>query len=181
MPRTAYEIGKWVAKNKVISIVIALFLVGAIPASCSKAIQTTSPSKQSGLPTPKDPCTDHDLEDRIKMAKDDAKANNHEGVVLLLGRCHTKIAEGTEAHKLLTKASAVVEKKQATEKKRQLAEWKKEGVSIGMTKERVIQSSWGKPEKINSTTSLNGTREQWVYRGHNYLYFQDGILTTIQN
>lgn len=170
------NISDWAFKHKLITFFIVMLCIGNI----MTLLFTPDKTKAATQAVDKE-CMDQALEDRIKMAKDDAKANNHEGVILLLGRCHTKIAEGTEAHKLLTKANAIVEKKLATEKKRQLAEWKKEGVSIGMTKERVIQSSWGKPEKINSTTNAYGTREQWVYRGHSYLYFQDGILTTIQN
>ncbi|MFD4706106.1 hypothetical protein ACFWM3_14730 [Gottfriedia sp. NPDC058432] len=51
---------------------------------------------------------------------------------------------------------------------------------IGMTKEKVIQLSWGKPYDINKTTNAYGVTEQWVYDGNKYLYFQDGILETIQ-
>lgn len=69
----------------------------------------------------------------------------------------------------------------AAAKKRELAKWKKEGVNIGMTAERVLLSSWGKPESVNRTTNAFGVREQWVYGGGNYLYFQDGVLTSIQN
>ncbi len=58
---------------------------------------------------------------------------------------------------------------------------KKEGVAIGMTKEQVLGSMWGKPRRVHSTTNAFGTREQWVYGDGNYLYFQDGILTSIQN
>jgi hypothetical protein len=55
------------------------------------------------------------------------------------------------------------------------------GVHIGMTKEQVINSSWEKPKKMNTTTSKFGTREQWVYGAGNYLYFENDILTSIQN
>jgi hypothetical protein len=53
-----------------------------------------------------------------------------------------------------------------------------------MTQEEVIESMWGKPSKINRTTTANHIHEQWVYgdggdRG--LLYFDDGILTGIQN
>jgi hypothetical protein len=59
---------------------------------------------------------------------------------------------------------------------------KKPGVTIGMSEDDVIsQSSWGRPEHINRTTTRHGVREQWVYGGRNYLYFEDGILTAIQN
>lgn len=43
-----------------------------------------------------------------------------------------------------------------------------------------LASSWGKPRKVNATHSAYGTSEQWVYDG-GYLYFRDGILTTVQN
>jgi len=41
--------------------------------------------------------------------------------------------------------------------------------------------AWGTPERINRTTTAAGTREQWVYGSGNYLYFDDGVLETIQN
>lgn len=58
---------------------------------------------------------------------------------------------------------------------------KSEGVRIGMTQEEVLKSNWGKPNHINKTTTANGEHEQWVYGNGNYLYFDGGILTTIQN
>lgn len=68
-------------------------------------------------------------------------------------------------------------KERELEKKRR----KNEGVNIGMSKEDVLASSWGKPERINTTTTANTTREQWVYGGRNYLYFEGNKLVTIQN
>jgi len=55
------------------------------------------------------------------------------------------------------------------------------GVQIGMTKEEVLTDGWGRPIDVNKTTTANGTREQWVYDDNNYLYFEDDVLTTIQN
>lgn len=55
------------------------------------------------------------------------------------------------------------------------------GVRIGMTSAQVLKSNWGKPSKINRTTTPYGTHEQWVYGDHNYLYFEKGILTSVQN
>lgn len=57
---------------------------------------------------------------------------------------------------------------------------RKRGVSIGMSMEDVLASSWGKPRKINRSTYAWGTTEQWVYDG-GYLYFKDGVLDSIQN
>jgi len=50
---------------------------------------------------------------------------------------------------------------------------------IGMTAEEARNSTWGKPKKINKTTTEYGTSEQWVY-GSRYLYFEDGVLSAIQ-
>jgi hypothetical protein len=62
----------------------------------------------------------------------------------------------------------------------ELADRKKEGVALGMNGLEVEQSSWGKPQHINRTTTAGGKREQWVY-GRNYLYFDNNVLTAIQN
>ena len=70
----------------------------------------------------------------------------------------------------------------AAERKKELAEWKKKGVQIGMTAERVRLSSWGKPSSINRSQYADRIEhEQWCYGSHSYLYFDDGILTSIQN
>lgn len=57
---------------------------------------------------------------------------------------------------------------------------RKGGVRIGMNKKQVIASNWGRPSSVNKTTTANGISEQWVYDG-SYLYFENGILRTIQN
>lgn len=51
-------------------------------------------------------------------------------------------------------------------------------VRIGMTKE-MCKLSWGEPKDINVTITSGSKSEQWVY-DDNYLYFENGILTTIQ-
>lgn len=53
-------------------------------------------------------------------------------------------------------------------------------VFLGMTAEQV-RMSWGKPEEINKTITGNIRHEQWVYGIGHYLYFDNGILTGIQN
>lgn len=91
----------------------------------------------------------------------------------------------SEFRDLLKKVRADEEKTTALNLKKLDAEEKKEarkkGVNIGMTKAQVLASMWGKPQSINTTTSAYGNREQWVYGGRSYLYFENGILTTIQN
>jgi hypothetical protein len=47
------------------------------------------------------------------------------------------------------------------------------------------ETKWGRPQSINRTTTSTGVNEQWVYGGYdyenNYLYFTNGVLTTIQS
>ncbi len=59
-------------------------------------------------------------------------------------------------------------------------EKRSQGVSVGMTAEDALASSWGRPQYKNVTTGIYGTHEQWVYRGNQYLYFENGILTSMQ-
>lgn len=56
-------------------------------------------------------------------------------------------------------------------------------VFVGMT-DKQARMSWGKPEEINKTVTNNIVHEQWVYGSSGYfsfLYFENGILTAIQN
>lgn len=53
-------------------------------------------------------------------------------------------------------------------------------VFIGMTKLQATLA-WGEPESVNRTIGLWGEHEQWVYTHKSYLYFENGILKTIQN
>ncbi|MCM3318050.1 hypothetical protein M3603_15640 [Rummeliibacillus stabekisii] len=52
---------------------------------------------------------------------------------------------------------------------------------IGMTDYEVLnESTWGKPKRINTTVTVDGKREQWVYSYDKYLYFEDGYLVSMQ-
>ncbi len=51
-------------------------------------------------------------------------------------------------------------------------------VKIGMTKE-MCELSWGKPKNVNETITSQDKTEQWVYTD-SYLYFENGVLRTIQ-
>jgi hypothetical protein len=51
---------------------------------------------------------------------------------------------------------------------------------IGATTDQVMSNGWGYPDHINKTTTASGIKEQWVYGSNKYLYFQDGVLTAIQ-
>ena len=52
-------------------------------------------------------------------------------------------------------------------------------VVIGMTKDQCIEAL-GHPTRINRTTTASRVSEQWVYSSR-YLYFENGVLVTIQD
>lgn len=58
---------------------------------------------------------------------------------------------------------------------------KRKDPTIGMNKSEVENSTWGEPEDINRTITAYGTREQWCYSNYRYIYFEDGIVTSIQD
>lgn len=79
--------------------------------------------------------------------------------------------------RLLTERTAKFKAKYGDLKGVQIA---KGYVEIGMTKE-MCRDSWGSPYDVNNTIVAGNHHEQWVYSRGNYLYFDNGILTGIQN
>jgi len=136
---------------------------------------------------------DAELQEKVLQAQrlelvtsiDDTKASATQRIAAIaaLKRLDPAAAErfmalSAQLEKAEAKQVADAEKRQAAAAK---AKKRSEGVSLGMSPEDVLASSWGKPESINRTTTQFGTREQWVYGGRNYLYFENGKLTSIQN
>jgi|TARA_B100001971_G_C18106394_1_gene491758 hypothetical protein len=57
----------------------------------------------------------------------------------------------------------------------------KDGViSIGMTKEQV-RISWGNPLKINLSSYGSSLMEQYVYLDNQYIYFENGVVSSFQS
>lgn len=56
-------------------------------------------------------------------------------------------------------------------------------VFIGM-RSKAARASWGSPDHVNKSTGTFGVHEQWVYPvtelDNKYLYFENNVLTTIQ-
>lgn len=178
----AYKLGKWVAGNKLLAAGIAVAVLYVLwPSPAEPGGGATAAVATSAPPIP--PCT-NDLDSRLTSAKAKLKAKDYAAAVTLMEPCRALVAADSDAAKTLNLATTADQKAKAqaaaAERKKELAQWRREGVSIGMTAERVLLSSWGKPNDINRTTTSRGIREQWVYDG-GYLYFQDGVLTSIQN
>jgi hypothetical protein len=106
-----------------------------------------------------------------------------------LSICGERLSRQPVLDELHTKASAAARKRiEARERQARAAETvqaralkKRSGVSIGMSKQDVLDSSWGKPQMINRNINASGVSEQWVYPAGSYLYFEGDVLTTIQN
>ncbi|RVT48395.1 hypothetical protein [Rubrivivax albus] len=123
-------------------------------------------------------------QDEIAAWTSDARSTNKSTTERLdaidkLERHYPEAAKALQSDK--RRLVALRERAEKQAERQRLAEAKKRGVTIGMTQQQVIESSWGRPESVNRTTTAHGVREQWVYGSGNYLYFEDGVLTAIQN
>jgi hypothetical protein len=91
-------------------------------------------------------------------------------------------AEISQAERRDIEAGLVAQERANNQRKKAAAEFsaRSKFVSIGMTEAQVRKTQWGKPQHINSSTGRWGSHDQWVYAGNQYLYFENGILTSIQ-
>lgn len=105
-------------------------------------------------------------------------AHDYRGASNALFPCQN-LLDDDELKRLVSEADALAEKHQPRERKTTAATQKR-GVVLGMSTAEVRKTSWGAPDKINSTIRASGTSEQWVYGGGNYLYFENGVLTSVQ-
>ena len=48
-----------------------------------------------------------------------------------------------------------------------------------MTQSEVLNGAWGMPDKKNKDTYSWGTTEQWVYNDKGYVYFRNGVVTSV--
>lgn len=123
------------------------------------------------------------IETVMAQANAAIKKNDPSAAFALLYDCRLHMTD-PRAKALMT-AALVASNKQASYNSDQVQRdvkkaRKQRGVNIGMTEQEVLDSSWGRPEKVNTTTNAYGSTAQWVYHG-NYLYFENGLLRTIQN
>lgn len=75
----------------------------------------------------------------------------------------------------------VTEARIAKKKADDTAECNRRGAPrIGMTVAQATATCWGKPDHVNRTSVASGTHDQFVYGSRAYLYFDNGVLTSIQ-
>lgn len=201
----SYSLGQFVAANKALCGVIAAAVifgaVSALPDSKQAGEKATqqllTKERQDGQESvraqakaaadaaatlKKEKC-DAELSSSMARARTLLKNGQIDKADIELDACKA-ITTDPAALKLYAEISKTREKqaavRQAAALKAELAQRKREGVTIGMNRERVLQSNWGKPRKINRTTGASYEDEQWVYDG-GYLYFHNGILRTVQH
>lgn len=90
------------------------------------------------------------------------------------------LVDSQEARSIEARALAAIKKLEAESDRLLKAAKKREGIHIGMTKQQVLDSSWGRPRDRSSTTTVFGTTEIWLYESGSFLYFDEsGRLSQI--
>lgn len=96
-----------------------------------------------------------------------------------------KPCPGKELNERIQQSQAVIKGQQAAREKARAERDARKEPRIGMTKSEAEKSTWGYPDKVNTTTTAKNEFEQWVYRtpysGSKYLHFTNGKLTSISN
>ncbi|MDT3429185.1 hypothetical protein J2Z22_004785 [Paenibacillus forsythiae] len=109
------------------------------------------------------------FERSVELAKQRTIADDDEGFIAILSAVEQKVSD---------KAFETEEADQIRKNIEYHAKYF--APEIGMSAEKVLESTWGKPVDINKTTTKYGVHEQWVYYGGRYLYLEDGVVTSIQ-
>lgn len=197
----SYSLGKFVKRNPEASIAIALAAVwigwifnffvfrdGLRPATEEAPIVSATAQKAPAAPAAPvlDPMIAKcaaDLPQIMATAKEQLRKKEGQEAVDTLYPCRDHFTD-PQQNALYVKAGELMSIQAAKRADAEAAALKKEkkrhGVSLGMSQEDAVDSSWGKPRKINRSIGSYGTHEQWVYDG-GYLYFENGVLTSIQN
>lgn len=96
-----------------------------------------------------------------------------------------KPCAGKELNNKVKQSQSQIKAKQEAAAKEKAAQATKKEPRVGMTKAEAEKSTWGYPDKINTTTTASNVFEQWVYRtpysGSKYLHFTNGRISSISN
>jgi hypothetical protein len=199
--RAGYEVGLTLAKKRKVAAIVVVVMV-SIPI-VGKMVADHSEAKRANEKAAAEAASKQRIEQnraarlsatqesralaRAQMAAEIAKKDY--AAALKTGAPYADLNDPemaslrTEANKRLAEIKAQQAKAQIElDRKADLARRKREGVHLGMTQQQVLESSWGRPSQVNRTVTVRGTREQWVYSdSRGYLYFDNGILTAVQN
>jgi hypothetical protein len=110
---------------------------------------------------------------RAKLGLPEVSAPSPEPLYIKLAEC-----DEAAAGKIKNKAAAET----LMSLVRDLRRVAKPGAVLGMTDTQVIEeAALGKPLRVSRSVTAAGVREQWVYPGSLYLYFENGILVSFQS
>ena len=112
--------------------------------------------------------------DKYKAYKNLSELDTENSSQLKLKSDHFKKLADEKTLKDTKLAQAKSEKEAAESERSRKRQAKKEGVSIGMSQQAVLESAWGKPERVNRRVTQHGIHEQWAYPGYNYLHLKTG-------
>jgi flavodoxin len=202
---TAYKIGRLIGSNPKLQLLLIFFAIVVFITNCSgdekpKADNGREADNQVNIAKAEYSiekrqalllaiCTDGI--DKLKQdAADFMKKGSPGSAVSILGVCEGLMTD-SQAKALLADSKAGVEAEERKLQKEQAvkqakldaaekARKKREGVSLGMTMQDVLDSSWGKPRQVIRTQSPFVTTEVWIYSGGT-LAFNNGVLSVIQN
>lgn len=191
--KTSYQLGRWVGRNPGPTLGIVAIVAIAIYAKNADPVRSSPLPVQQAAPAvavapqldPRIEACGPKLDERRAQAKAAASKKQYAEAKELLEYCLPKLERDSVGHReyqaYALANDKVVEAARVAFAKAEKARKKKQGVVLGMSEQDVLDSSWGRPERVNRTTNAYGTREQWVYGGGNYLYFKNGELVSIQN
>ena len=106
------------------------------------------------------------------LTKEENQYNSNTKPAIQSGRAYYRDEQEAIGYNLQEKA----EDEEADNKSEAL---KNSKPSVGMTADEVKKSKWGYPDKINKDTYSWGTKEQWVYDDHGYVYLENGVVTSV--
>ena len=98
-------------------------------------------------------------------------------VILLLIGGLIFVGERARKYEDTLKAERAATVSEAAAKVREAAIAAKQ-VLVGMTREEV-ERAWGKPDRVDRSSSGAGVREQWAYESGLYVYFGNEKVTSI--
>lgn len=197
--KTSYRIGRWLGSQRVVVVLIFLGVLGTLfavesskqeRAAKAKAEESRLQEEERAAAAAAEAAIAAQLEvdcrsngAHYKEAQSELKAGRLHEAFAAIDRCRQHLDDPV-VQQFYVRTMEAARRDNEQSARRQLAaekaRKKREGVRIGMSQQDVLDSSWGLPQKVNRTTTARGVREQWVYDG-GYLYFEDGILTTVQN
>ncbi len=92
------------------------------------------------------------------------------GALLFIGKRASQHEDALQADRAAATADAETKAKEAAIAAKQ--------VLVGMTREEV-ERAWGKPDRVDRSSSGAGVREQWAYENGAYVYFGNEKVTSI--